>query len=127
MTQYPPKRRPLREESAEIIGGVLGLLTHDLRNPLAALSSNVGFLNMVGDAFGEDVREALSDVQLSIEAMARIVDSLELVSHDLGHLTAPPPIAVRILDLVRAVLPPVQRAAESHGVELVVEIGRAHV
>jgi signal transduction histidine kinase len=119
LTQFPPKRRPIREESPDRIGGVLGLITHDLRNPLAALSSNAGFLHMVGDSFSEEVREALHDVQLSIEALTRIVDSLELVSHDLGTISGPAPIVVRVGDLLRTVLPPVERAAQSHGVQLV--------
>ena len=118
MTQVPPKRPPLREERAEIIGGVLGLLTHDLRNPLAALSSNVGFLSMVGDNFSEEVREALADVHLSIEALTRIVDSLELLAHDLGTLHGPVNTAVRVADVLRSVIPPVARAADSHGVFL---------
>ncbi len=120
MTQDPPKRPPLRDESAETIGGVLGLLTHDLRNPLAALSSNVGFLNMVGDSFSDDVREAIEDVHLSIEALTRIVDSLELLAHDLGPLETMSPMSVRIADRLRSLLPPIERAAASHGVELAI-------
>lgn len=118
MTQFPPKRGALREESAEIVGAVLGLLTHDLRNPLAALSSNIGFLNMVAEPFSEEVREALVDVQLSIEALSRIIDSVELISHDLGAHSAPAQLSVRIGDVMKAALPPVERAAVSHGVHL---------
>lgn len=122
MTQSPAKRPALREESVEAIGGVLGLLTHDLRNPLAALSSNVGFLNMVGEAFSQEVVEALQDIQLSIEALARIVDSLELVAHDLDTFTPPPQFAVRVAGILRVVLPPIERAAQSHGVALLVNM-----
>lgn len=122
MTQSLPKRPALRDESVDAIGGVLGLLTHDLRNPLAALSSNVGFLNMVGEPFSEDVREALQDIQLSIEALAKIVDSLELVAHDLGKHTVPQQLAVRVSDVLRVAVPPSQRTAQSHGVGLVIDV-----
>src|SRR5690606_33632875 len=74
---------PIAEESPSTIADVLGLITHDMRNPLAALSSNVGFLNMVSDGMSEDAREAVDDLQLSVEAMGRIIDSLELLCHDL--------------------------------------------
>ena len=122
MTQSLPKRPALREESVAAIGGVLGLLTHDLRNPLAALSSNVGFLNMVGEPFSQDVQEALQDIQLSIEALARIVDSLELVAHYLGTHTVPPKFAVRVSDVLRVAVPPTERAAHSHGVVLFINV-----
>jgi len=121
VTQSSPKRGPLREESVEALGAVLGLLTHDLRNPLAALSSNVGFLNMMDNSFTEEMREALVDVQLSIEALSRIIDSVELISHDLGGHAAPEPTRLRVADMLKKVLPPVERAAASHGVQVTVE------
>jgi len=122
VTQSSPKRGPLREESVEALGAVLGLLTHDLRNPLAALSSNVGFLNMMNNSFTEEVREALVDVQLSIEALSRIIDTLELVSHDLSGHACPSPSRLRVSDVLRSALPPVERAAASHGVQIKVDL-----
>ena len=77
---------------------------------------------MVGDPFSQDVREALQDIQLSIEALARIVDSLELVAHDLGTHTVPPKFAVKVSDVLRTSVPPTERAAQSHGVGLSINI-----
>lgn len=116
-------RLPIAEESHEVIGDVLGLVAHDLRNPLAALSSNVGFLGMVGEELSEDAREAIDDLQLSIEAMGRIIDSVELVCHDLKGQEPPPALAIAIGSAIRAVRPQAERAAKSHGVELEIDCG----
>jgi signal transduction histidine kinase len=106
----------LREAAPETLSRILGLVTHDLRNPLAALSSNIGFLQMVGSEFSGEVREAVDDLVLSVEALGRIVDSLELVGHDLASRSFPPPVAVAVGSILRAVSPHVERGAKSHGV-----------
>lgn len=118
-------RRTLREEAPEKVGDVLGLLAHDLRNPLAALSSNVGFLEMMKSELTEDVAEAVTDLQLSIEALGRIIDSLELVSHDLGKGKVPAAMQVRAGSLLAHLRPQAERAADSHGVTLEVQSGPA--
>jgi len=112
-------RLPIAEESHEVLGDVLGLVAHDLRNPLAALSSNVGFLGMVGDGLSDDAREAIDDLQLSIEAMG---NSVELVCHDLKAQEPPPPLALNIGSAVRGFQAQAERAAKSHGVGLEVDL-----
>ena len=112
----------LDELGPELLGEIMALLAHDLRNPLAALSSNVGYLGLVGGLSGE-LREALFDLQLSVEALARVSDSLETVSQELRHSPAPPTSQVSCASLVAGLLPGVERAAQSYGVRLVVELG----
>lgn len=109
---------PLAEEKPSVLADILGLVTHDIRNPLAALSSNVGFLNMVGDTMSEDAREAVADLQLSIEAMGRIIDSMELLCHDLKSHQPGTPMALSVGSVIRSVRGQAERAAESHGVQL---------
>lgn len=109
---------PLAEEKPSVLADILGLVTHDIRNPLAALSSNVGFLNMVGEGMTEDAREAVADLQLSIEAMGRIIDSMELVCHDLKSHRPSAPTALSVGSVIRSVRGQAERAAESHGVQL---------
>lgn len=118
-----PSSPSLREASPSEVGDVLALVTHDLRNPLAALSSNVGFLTMLEGELGTDALEAIDDLQLSIEAMGRIIDSLELVCTELRDVAPPTPLSLSVERLVKAVLPQAKRAAESHGVRLSVELG----
>lgn len=119
------RRRTLHEEEPNTVSQVLALLAHDLRNPLAALSSNVGFLEMMKSDVSEDVAEAVMDLQLSIEALGRIIDSLELVSHDLGRGRVPAAVQVRVGSLLAALRPQADRAAVSHGVALKVDGGSA--
>jgi signal transduction histidine kinase len=70
-------------ETLPLVSDALGILAHDLRNPIAALLSNVGYLNMAAEDFSADVRETLVDLELSIEALARMTGVLELLAGDL--------------------------------------------
>ena len=70
----------VRDAEPGVLGDILGLLAHDVRNPLAALSSNVGFLGMISDDLTEDAREAIEDIQLSMEVLGRIADTMEVLS-----------------------------------------------
>lgn len=104
------------------LGEILGLLAHDLRNPLAALASNVGYLGMLDETGSEDAVEALQDLQLSVEALGRIVNSVEVLSHDLREKPAGLPTSLPVASLIHGFEAEVQRAAESHGVTFRVEL-----
>ncbi|HET7538576.1 MAG TPA: HAMP domain-containing sensor histidine kinase [Polyangiaceae bacterium] len=65
---------------SDLIGGLLGLIVHDLRNPLSALHSNASFLQTASDTNAEDAKEALEDVSASCEALGHIIDNVELLS-----------------------------------------------
>jgi len=65
---------------SELVGGLLGLIVHDLRNPLSALHSNASFLQTAGDTTSDDAKEALEDVSASCEALGHIIDNVELLS-----------------------------------------------
>src|SRR5450432_3165402 len=65
---------------SDLIGGLLGLIVHDLRNPLSALHSNASFLQSARDATSPDVKEALEDVSASCEALGHIIDNVELLA-----------------------------------------------
>lgn len=108
----------LRWESPESLGKLLGLLTHDFRNPLAALASNVGFLQMISKEMSEEAREALQDLQLSVEALGRMADSLEFISHDLSDRAPVPPSPLAVGAMVRGVRPAAERSALSHRITL---------
>lgn len=122
-TRAAPVGGSLREVSLDRLGKVLGLVTHDLRNPLAALSSNVGFLQMVGGELSEEIKEAVDDLVLSVEALGRIVDSLELVGHELSDRGPGPASALVVASLIRSVKSPVERGARSHGVRVGFDLG----
>ncbi|MEP7050948.1 MAG: HAMP domain-containing sensor histidine kinase [Pseudomonadota bacterium] len=65
---------------SDLVGGLLGLIVHDLRNPLSALHSNASFLQSSCDVATPDAKEALEDVSASCEALGHIIDNVELLA-----------------------------------------------
>src|SRR5450432_274161 len=65
---------------SNLVGGLLALIVHDLRNPLSALHSNASFLQSARDTTSADVKEALEDVSASCEALGHIIDNVELLA-----------------------------------------------
>lgn len=55
------------------------LLVHDLKNPLAALLANLGYLGSIVAA-DEGAREAVDDCTLSTEVLSRLIDNLAAIS-----------------------------------------------
>lgn len=113
-----PPGGSLRGEAPENIGDLLGLVTHDLRNPLAALSSNVGFLQMLASEMNEESRETIDDLQISVEALGRITDTLELLGYELIGRSGERPSVLDVGSVLRAVEKPAVRSAKSHEVTL---------
>jgi signal transduction histidine kinase len=106
--------------SSHLVGLLLELVAHDLRNPLSALHSNVGFLESMVDERDRDAREALTDVTASCGSLKHIIDNLELfgllVRGVHPELERGP---ILLHDLVHEVLSRIQGIAESYGVRLV--------
>ncbi len=74
------------EKNIEVIGRLLALLAHDLRNPLSALHSNLGFLAAVLEHPEPDVSDAISDGLISCEGVGHIIDNMDLLGQSLrGH------------------------------------------
>ena len=71
---------PTDRLESDLIGGLLGLIVHDLRNPLSALHSNASFLQSARDVGSADAKEALEDVSASCEALGHIIDNVELLA-----------------------------------------------
>ncbi len=66
-----------------LVGSLLGLAAHDLRNPLSALRSNLGYLESALRPDDEDTQEALSDALVSCDSLLRIIDNLDLLGRTL--------------------------------------------
>jgi K+-sensing histidine kinase KdpD len=101
-----------------LVSELLGILAHDLRNPIAALLSNVGYLNMLGRALPDDVRETIVDLELSIEALGRMTHVLELLAGEVTNSGPRPWTTFALSTVFDALWAPAERAAESHGVRL---------
>jgi signal transduction histidine kinase len=61
------------------VGALLALVVHDLRNPLSALHSNAGFLDVLLKSGDTETREVLADFVLSCASLAHIIENLEFI------------------------------------------------
>jgi signal transduction histidine kinase len=86
------------------LGEMLALLAHDLKNPLAAVLTNLGFvagvLRDVDDASLLDSREALVDARMACESMQRFCGNLELLAREATGRVSLAPMDPTPLDLV---------------------------
>ncbi len=69
---------------SKLVSELLGLLAHDLRNPLSALHSNIGFLKAMLEDAPEEIREATDDTAISCDSLAHIIDAVEVLAHVLA-------------------------------------------
>jgi signal transduction histidine kinase len=107
------------------LGEMLALLAHDLKNPLAAVLTNLGFvagvLRDVDDALRDgppsgsldDSREALIDARMACESMQRFCGNLELLARDAMGRVSLAPMDPTPLDLVGIVDEVVGKQTES--------------
>lgn len=102
-----------------VLGELLGMLAHDLRNPLAALESNLGFLESELDAKSTEVSEVIDDLRLSCDGLGRIIDSVDLLGRHLFDEGSPELVVTPVASLLGAALEGAQAAARSHWVEVV--------
>jgi signal transduction histidine kinase len=110
---------------AELTRELLRMIAHDLRNPLAALQSNVAFVSQMLESSEPregnttDLVEALVDAQLSCQSVTNIIDSLELVSDALYSSSTPSEEVFSFSTSLRGALQDAQPVAKSHEVNLV--------
>jgi signal transduction histidine kinase len=86
------------------LGQLIGLLAHDLRNPLSALHSNVGFLDSVVESRDDDVREALQDARVSCDGLMYIIDNLELLGRALSDAPDMPTTRLALMPVLEEVM-----------------------
>jgi K+-sensing histidine kinase KdpD len=103
---------------SDLVGGLLGLIVHDLRNPLSALHSNASFLQTARDTTGDDAKEALEDVTASCEALSHIIDNVELLSLALRGERRFEQNSFTVLDLISDSLSRSRSLAVSYGVRV---------
>src|SRR5262245_51093591 len=102
----------------QLIGELLGLLAHDLRNPLSALHSNLGYLDTVLSSQDDEAREAVEDGVVSCDGLSHVIDNVDLLGQVLrGGIRvqkSPSPVAALVAGAVERCQP----AARSHGLTL---------
>jgi two-component system heavy metal sensor histidine kinase CusS len=117
-------------EGSPEIAETLSLLAHDLKNPLAAVMTNLGFVrgfvddldpaNPPSDAELTDAREALLDALLACEALQRFVTNLVVVGRDLGGGRPTELQPLDLLALADQIAARHRNAAESRRIDVVV-------
>src|SRR5262245_13794222 len=65
--------------ATHLIGELIGLLAHDLRNPLSALHSNLGYLEAVLPSDEGEAREAVEDGVVSCDGLSHVIDNVDLL------------------------------------------------
>ena len=103
-----------------MLGPLLVLLAHDLRNPLSALHSNIGFLESSTASDDVDLREALADVTVSCGSLNQIIDNLELFG--LSTLDEQPRLErlpLSLEDLAKEAVNKAMSSAGSYNTELI--------
>lgn len=115
-TRCPPTSQPLPDAPA--LGDLLRLLAHDLRNPLAALESNLSFLDGEADLAASTARECLEDVKLCSDGLLRVIDGLEMLGRFLQGGVTEEPGPAPLGRLIAQAVASARAAARSHGVEL---------
>ena len=99
----------------ELTGQLIALVAHDLRNPLSALQSNVSFVASSSSAGDPERQEALDDAGISCEALAHIIDNLDIVSQFLIGRRQASRIRISATGVVNEVVSRFERIARSHG------------
>lgn len=104
-----------------LIGELLALFVHDLRNPLSALSSNVRFVEHSGATRDADVAEALRDSSAACAGIAHFAENLNLFARVLAQGRGRTATRLCIDTVVAAAVRRMGVIASSHRVELSLE------
>lgn len=99
------------------LGQMLRIVAHDLRNPLAVIISNLGYLQSTLPGASDDVKETLADTLTSCQDLKHVVENVDLLGHLLKGMTGGG-TGFTILDATIEVTRACQPLAASHGVDL---------
>lgn len=101
-----------------VLAELLGLIAHDLRNPLSALHSNVSFLDSVIDGADQDLHETVADALVSCDGLLHIIGNLDLLAYALEGHEPKPSVPFALGPVVMEVVTRAEAAAKSHEVAL---------
>jgi signal transduction histidine kinase len=111
----------MSDPSTEIdLAELIAVMAHDLNNPLAALVTNLSFIESALPAdVGLDAVEALSDAVMLCDVLRRLVSNLDLIARREGISSMP--VVVDLAPLVQQSVDRMRKQAAAAEVELVLE------
>lgn len=99
---------------------IVAVMVHDLNNPLAALGTNLRFLeNMLGTAQSKDVTETLSDAQMLCDILRRVVSNLGMLGQNNPQVARP--VTMDVVALTMGAVQRLHTQAEAADVKLVLD------
>lgn len=112
----------------ETTGHLLSLMAHDLRNPLSALGSSIGYLASIDEGGHPDATESLADAQVSCVWLLQLTDNLDMLARLLMGKPQLPRSRLSIASVVTESAAQCLPIAESYRVPLVVdpEVRKVH-
>jgi signal transduction histidine kinase len=112
-----------RDLDGSTLGQMLRIVAHDLRNPLAVIISNLGYLGSMLENVSDDVRETIPDTLTSCEDLKHIIENVDLLGQQLSGQARSSDGTFSILTVTEEVLRKAEPLALSHGVSLVNDLG----
>jgi signal transduction histidine kinase len=107
----------VEDPPVEKLPELIALLTHDLRNPLAALLANLNFVGSTLVDRGPDVALALGDAKTACSMLEQLIANLDFLAIVLRSTEAPPR-AVSLHEAVGAAISRQRAPARALGVDL---------
>jgi len=108
-----------RDVDSALVGRILALLAHDLRNPLSALSTNLDFLAGLLKTQSGEVFEVLDDAVVSCDSLAHITENIDVLARYLAGEREAACVRLSMAPVVADAISRCSRLAQSHGCRIV--------
>jgi signal transduction histidine kinase len=106
------------------LGQMLRILAHDLRNPLAVIISNLGYLQTTLRATSGDIDETIADTLSSCEDLNHIIENVDLLGQQTKGMDDGSGGAFEVQGPTAHVMKRFGALADSHSVALVSDLER---